>query len=83
MEARDSQIMDTITLEIPRSDKTVLSALAQRMGWHIKTHPMSKEEFWSRYSAWKEDGETAEETIEKIRNARCSGVTRHIESFDD
>ena len=43
MEARDSQIMDTITLEIPRSDKTVLSALAQRMGWHIKTHPMSNE----------------------------------------
>ena len=27
MEARDSQIMDTITLEIPRSDKTVLSAI--------------------------------------------------------
>lgn len=51
MEARDSQIMDTITLEIPRSDKTVLSALAQRMGWHIKTPPMPKEDFWSRYSA--------------------------------
>ena len=43
----------------------------------------SMEEFWSHFSAWKNDGETAEETIAKIRNARCSGLTRHIESFDD
>ena len=70
MYAHDSDTIDTITLEIPRADKTMLSALAKRMGWHIKSSPMTKEEFWSRYSAWKEDGETAEKTIEKIRSAR-------------
>ena len=43
----------------------------------------SMEDFLNSLTAWKEDGETAEETIEKIRNARCSGVTRHIESFDE
>ena len=43
----------------------------------------SMEEFLKSLTAWKEDGESAEETIAKIRNARCSGVTRHIDSFDD
>lgn len=38
----------------------------------------SMEEFWSHFSAWENDGETAEETIAKIRNARCSGLTRHL-----
>ena len=30
----------------------------------------SDEEFWSHFSAWKEDGETYEETVAKICNAR-------------
>ena len=36
----------------------------------------SMEEFWSKFSARENDGETYEETVEKLRNARCSGVTR-------
>ncbi len=42
----------------------------------------SDEEFWSHFSAWEEDEESYEETVAKLRNARCSGVTRHIMEWD-
>ena len=38
----------------------------------------SMEEFLNSLTAWKDDGESYDETVAKIRNARCSGVTRHI-----
>ena len=62
----------------------IISALTKSMlESHKEKKEESMEEFWSKFSAWENDGETAEETIAKIRNARCSGLTRHIESFDD
>ena len=67
-----------------REKLKIISALTDSM---LESQEEKKEEsmdeFWSKFSAWENDGETAEETIEKIRNARCSGLTRHIESFDD
>ena len=67
-----------------REKLRIISALTESMlDVQEEKKEESMEEFWSHFSAWENDGETAEETIDKIRNARCSGVTRHIESFDD
>lgn len=67
-----------------REKLKIISALTDSMlESHKEKKEESMEEFWSKFSAWENDGETAEETIAKIRNARCSGITRHIESFDD
>lgn len=66
-----------------REKLKIISALTDSMLKSQEEKKESMEEFWSKFSAWENDGETAEETIAKIRNARCSGLTRHIESFDD
>ena len=67
-----------------REKHRIINALTESMQESQEERKIeSMAEFRSKFSAWKEDGETAEETVAKIRNARCSGVTRHIESFDD
>lgn len=66
-----------------REKLKIISALTDSMLKSQEEKKESMEEFWSKFSAWENDGETAEETIAKITNARCSGLTRHIESFDD
>ncbi|GEM_PF-5615637 len=66
-----------------REKLKIISVLTDSMLASQEEKKESMEEFWSKFSAWENDGETAEETIAKIRNARCSGITRHIESFDD
>ncbi|MBQ9244536.1 MAG: hypothetical protein IJ165_15160 [Proteobacteria bacterium] len=88
MYAKDSKVTDNyirILKDFDDHEKLrIISALtASILESQKEKKEESMDEFWSKFSAWENDGETAEETIEKIRNARCSGLTRHIESFDD
>ena len=57
-----------------REKLKIISALTDSMLKSQEEKKESMEEFWSKFSAWENDGETAEETIAKIRNARCSGL---------
>ena len=61
-----------------REKLKIISALTDSMLASQEEKKESMEEFWSKFSAWENDGETAEETIAKIKNARCSGLTRHL-----
>ena len=88
MYAKDSKVTDNyirILKEFDDHEKLrIINALTESMlNPPEKETEESMEEFLNSLSAWKDDGETYDETVAKIRNARCSGLTRHIESFDD
>lgn len=88
MYAKDSKVTDNyirILKDFDDHEKLrIINALTESMlASQEEKKEESMEEFWSKFSAWENDGETAEETIAKIRNARCSGLTRHIEGFND
>ena len=83
MYAKDPKVTDNyirILKDFDNHEKLrIIHALAESMlSAQEDKKEESMEEFWSHFSAWENDGESYDETVAKIRNARCSGVTRHL-----
>lgn len=87
MYAKDSKVTDNyirILKDFDDHEKLrIINALTESMlNPQKKKTGESDEEFWSHFSAWEDDEESYEETVAKLRNARCSGLTRHIMEWD-
>ena len=82
MYAKDSKVTDNyirILKDFDDHEKLrIINALTESMLESQEEKEESMEEFLNSLTAWKEDGESYEETVAKLRNARCSGVTRHL-----
>lgn len=83
MYAKDSKVTDNyirILKDFDDHEKLrIINALTESMlASQEEKKEESMEEFLNSLTAWKEDGESYDETVAKIRNARCSGVTRHL-----
>ena len=83
MYAKDSKVTDNyirILKDFDDHEKLrIINALTESMlESQEEKKEESMEEFLNSLTAWKDDGESYEETVSKLRNARCSGVTRHL-----
>lgn len=83
MYAKDSKVTDNyirILKDFDDHEKLrIINALTESMlASQEEKKEESMEEFLNSLTAWKDDGESYEETVVKLRNARCSGVTRHL-----
>ncbi len=83
MYAKDSKVTDNyirILKDFDDHEKLrIINALTESMlASQEEEKEESMEEFLNSLTAWKDDGESYEETVAKLRNARCSGVTRHL-----
>lgn len=83
MYAKDSKVTDDYIRILKKLDNheklRIINALTESMlNPPEPKAEESMEEFLNSLSAWKNDGETYDETVEKLHNARCSGLTRHL-----